>query len=363
MTTYIIDSVNGDDANDGITAPWKTLAKHNASTFSAGDVIELVGNFTEILDVPSSGASGNPIIYRTKSGEAPAVIDGEATRTQCIDTNQDYVTFENIVCRDATSHCFYTHYGNEYVICRDMVYENSGNVGALIRTNNFSSFNCVSRNNTKHGMVASNFDSMLFDGDVCHDNGQNGFTVNNCSNVLYLNCKSNNNGTDDQQGNGWGVSVPTSTNIRLLNCESHHNMGNGIGTFDSDGVVIEWSSFHHNVMGTGVTGKASGIRCDTNTANSVITGNIIYSNESGGVALESAANGCLLKENIIHDNARGVTHTNGSGAGHVLVDNTIRNNLDEGVTGDIVINSTNPLIVNGLSIAAINLDILVLPNV
>lgn len=80
---YYVDQVNGDDSNDGrtLTTPWKTMAKVNASSFSAGDSIGLKkGNvWRETLTVPSSGSSGNPITFGAYgSGSLPRITGCDA---------------------------------------------------------------------------------------------------------------------------------------------------------------------------------------------------------------------------------------------------------------------------------------------
>ena len=76
--TYYVDSVGGSDSNDGLTTAtaWKTVAKVNGSTFSPGDQIlfRRGGVWNESLVPPSSGASGNPIIFDAYgTGEAPTL--------------------------------------------------------------------------------------------------------------------------------------------------------------------------------------------------------------------------------------------------------------------------------------------------
>ena len=64
-TTYYVSST-GNDTNSGLTTslPWKTIAKVNASSFSAGDQIlfKCGDTWTDELIFPSSGSSGNPIV-------------------------------------------------------------------------------------------------------------------------------------------------------------------------------------------------------------------------------------------------------------------------------------------------------------
>jgi len=75
--TYYVDP-NGSDTNDGLTqaSAWKTVAKANASTFAAGDQIlfKRGGVWNESLVPPSSGSSGNPIVFDAYGvGEAPTL--------------------------------------------------------------------------------------------------------------------------------------------------------------------------------------------------------------------------------------------------------------------------------------------------
>jgi len=76
--TYYVDATGGNDANDGLSqaSAWKTIAKVNASTFAAGDSILFKRGevWRESLVPPSSGASGNPIVFDAYgAGEAPTL--------------------------------------------------------------------------------------------------------------------------------------------------------------------------------------------------------------------------------------------------------------------------------------------------
>jgi len=76
--TFYVDATNGIDTNDGLSpaTAWKTVAKVNGSTFSAGDQILFKRGqvWNESLVPPSSGASGNPIVFDAYgTGEAPTL--------------------------------------------------------------------------------------------------------------------------------------------------------------------------------------------------------------------------------------------------------------------------------------------------
>ncbi len=75
--TFYVDTA-GNDTNDGLSpaTAWKTVAKVNGSTFAAGDQIlfKRGGVWNESLVPPSSGASGNPIVFDAYgTGEAPTL--------------------------------------------------------------------------------------------------------------------------------------------------------------------------------------------------------------------------------------------------------------------------------------------------
>jgi hypothetical protein len=76
--TFYVDATGGVDTNDGLSpaAAWKTVAKVNGSTFSAGDQILFKRGqvWNESLVPPSSGVSGNPIVFDAYgTGEAPTL--------------------------------------------------------------------------------------------------------------------------------------------------------------------------------------------------------------------------------------------------------------------------------------------------
>ena len=70
MATYYVDTAADGDAGTGLTTAanvaWKTIAKVNASSFSAGDSVLFKRGCTwrETLTVPSSGSAGT----RSRSG-------------------------------------------------------------------------------------------------------------------------------------------------------------------------------------------------------------------------------------------------------------------------------------------------------
>ncbi len=109
--TYYVDATGGVDTNDGLSqgTAWKTVAKVNGSTFSAGDSILFKRGqvWNESLVPPSSGASGNPIMFDAYgTGEAPTLTgyvglpsaswtldSGNIWKTSITSTSFNYVLF------------------------------------------------------------------------------------------------------------------------------------------------------------------------------------------------------------------------------------------------------------------------------
>ena len=82
---YYVSSSEGDDGNNG-TSPetaWETLNKVNISSFFAGDTIlfKKGDNWEGTLTIPSSGSSGNPIVFGSYSTGAKPQIYGSDTIT------------------------------------------------------------------------------------------------------------------------------------------------------------------------------------------------------------------------------------------------------------------------------------------
>lgn len=105
-TSYYIDSENGDDANDGLSADraWKNLNKANETLLQPGDSLLLRRGctFTGILDVTGQGTQDNPItVDAYGEGAKPAVTAPDGSLYAVLVNNSSYVTVQNL---DITSH-------------------------------------------------------------------------------------------------------------------------------------------------------------------------------------------------------------------------------------------------------------------
>ena len=100
-TVYYMDSVNGNDMNNGLdtSAAWKTLSKVNTTVFQPGDQIlfKAGGMWTGQLHPLGSGVHGNPIrIDQYGSGPKPLIDGGGIVNDVVFLYNQQYWEISNL---------------------------------------------------------------------------------------------------------------------------------------------------------------------------------------------------------------------------------------------------------------------------
>jgi hypothetical protein len=107
-TKYYVDSVNGDDYNDGLSenTPWQSLDKINSGTFGPGDWIlfKSGGHWAGYLSPGGSGERRHPV-KMTSYGDGPnPAIDGmgQTLAAVCIQ-NGEYWDIENLDITNTTS--------------------------------------------------------------------------------------------------------------------------------------------------------------------------------------------------------------------------------------------------------------------
>ena len=105
-TSYYVDSGQGNDSNRGTspTAPWKTLAKLNSTTFAPGDRIlfKSGASWTGQLWPKGSGSAQRPIVIDKYGGEAKPVINGDGQAEDAVLLkNQEYWEINNL---EVTNH-------------------------------------------------------------------------------------------------------------------------------------------------------------------------------------------------------------------------------------------------------------------
>jgi hypothetical protein len=156
------------------TTKCMSIATHNAETFSAGDILTisgLGGNYSDTLQTPSAGASGNVITYNGVNG---ATLDGQnRTVATGIILNKDYLKFTNIN-------------GQEYLT------------------------NCMTTSLTPVGIEFQ----------TCSFTGSDDQLVNNDGTIVYRNCVFD-GGADE------AVSIHTGADVSLYDCIIKDTVGDG----------------------------------------------------------------------------------------------------------------------------------------
>jgi hypothetical protein len=106
--TYYVDSVNGNDANNGTSqnSAWATIAKVNSKTLNAGDTVLLKrgSSWNTSLDIHNSGTASAPIIVGAYgSGGAPQVfrlnITGSNTQFEDLLVDHNKQTGDTVLIR------------------------------------------------------------------------------------------------------------------------------------------------------------------------------------------------------------------------------------------------------------------------
>lgn len=124
MTDYFVDQTDGVDGGAGTSelTPWKTVAKVNGETFSAGDRIKWKNGelWREEVVVPNSGSSGSPITLEDYGIGAKAAFSGADIITTWtphlvnLVTNGDFVDWADATVPDGWTKEG-THNGSNYV--------------------------------------------------------------------------------------------------------------------------------------------------------------------------------------------------------------------------------------------------------
>jgi len=263
-TTYYVDAVAGSDSAAGTTTgtAWRTLAKVNATTFSAGDVIQFKRGqtWTGQLHPLGSGSAGSPItIGAYGSGTARPTIDGSTVAgglgmgAAVLLSNQQYWTITGLE------------------VVNDSGIDNFGDpVEGLMR----------------YGILVDNTSDGTLSGITISDNYVH--DVNGCFLCQQL----------DAHGNG-GIIVlardPASVDVNVVSNEKYANVrivGNtvedvgrtGIGFFDLSYHSGNWTQVTIAPLSTGV----------------VVHGNTTRRTDSDGIMVYGAE-GAVMQYNVVRD--------------------------------------------------------------
>jgi hypothetical protein len=193
---YHVDAVNGNDSNDGVNLPWKTLARVNAQSFLPGDQILLHAGQTwhEALAVSSSGVTGNPIIFSDYGSGPKPILEEDGVRWPAVRINgKAYVTVKYLQLQDASNVSVWVS-GSSNIRIEGLLIKNSHShgiavdgvsPGAVIYNNVFTldsgfkmagSFVCFS--SPVEGVTIS-YNNATLNGNLASSNGIFVFDVNN----------------------------------------------------------------------------------------------------------------------------------------------------------------------------------------
>jgi len=210
-----------------------------------------------------------------------------------------------------------------------------------IRSTNTSSpqiNNCIIRNNTEHGIYATNNSSLTITDSNIHTNGIQqiaGYGIYcNSSQANITNCVI-------QDNTSCGVYCENISSLTITDTTIQHNgdtitpslLGDGIYCDDSDANVI-----HCFIHGNG-RHNGSGIRC-TGTSSVTVANSLIAVNKDHGIYSESPSI-LVIKNNWIHHNSYGI-YFDPANSQALVRNNTIAHNAQYGIRAS----GTDPNITN-----------------
>ncbi len=241
---YYVDAVGGNDANSGLSesAPWKTVAKVNSTTFQPGDRIlfKAGGVWSGELWPKGSGTSGNPIkIDMYGTGSKPAFTGSQtANQTLRLD-NQEYWEISNL---DISA-----NYTDSFT--RRGIYVHASDYGTV--------------------------NHLYFNNLVIHD--------------VWPNITHTNNNTAKDTG-GIFFSITGGTTVTKFNDIRIEN--NTIRDLDREGITLTWSSWSNRQGETGGAGPWTG-------STNVVVRNNYFSNIGGDGLVAQGLQAPLVEYNTI----------------------------------------------------------------
>jgi len=175
--TYYVDAVYGRDTNLGTSSssPWKTIAKVNATTFRAGDIILFKKGATwkETLTVKQSGTSSALITFDAYGTGSLPVIDGGLSRSYGIYVSgKSYVQVRNFRIQNTTHGAIYIT-ASKYITVKYCDTYITGRAGVFIQT---SSYSLVSNNKMT---TPATYYNVQTDGIYAQRNSNNTYASNN----------------------------------------------------------------------------------------------------------------------------------------------------------------------------------------
>lgn len=308
-TTYYVDSVGGNDANNGTStsSAWKTLGKVNQKTFQPGDIIKFKSGSTWSgqLFPKGSGTSTNVIkIDKYGTGNKPVINAGGSYTSAVYFENQEYWEINNLEI---------TNSGNTTNRNTGILIKNTGvgkkshlyvkncyvhDVDGLVQGQAGSKkcFGGITYFVDNDGGVQSYWDDILIEGN----------TISNVDRAgIYLHSEwfERNGYVGDYDESEW---VP-STNVRIRNNTLTNIGGDGIVVGSCDGALVEYNV--GNTCGTSQYAYHVGMWM-WSSDNCVFQYNEVFNQQMGDGDSEAwdfdfNCQGDIYQYNYSHDNAGG----------------------------------------------------------
>jgi len=299
---YYVDATSGKDSNGGISssAPWRTIAKVNASSFSPGDSIHFKCGavWREQLNVSNSGSPENYIKYtKYGSGDNPKILQTEIFNSWELFDSINHIYRGKIAGQEryygmlsATGDGRSEGYISKVPFSqwKDKYFHGYyGSDGYFLYRNNAGNPGPREIGARSYGITIGNIDYIIIDGiDVYGPSGSPNSDAGNpktpinifgCSNIIIRNCTV-------KYSNGAGIKAENFSNILIDNCHIQGCWG-GIRSiyppYTSDHLTISSCTFINNGTKNQDTGDRSTIGL-TRIAHVVIEDcNIDYQGRSG----------------------------------------------------------------------------------
>lgn len=333
-TTYYIDCVGGNDANNGTSTstPWKTFANVNSRTLVAGDSVLLKRGVTCVgigsLVPKGSGTPTSPItigdygtgtLPKIDCGTGSAgtyscvfVLDYEGYVIQNLEITGTKVDGANgpagVYIESHTTKKSYFRINN--IVAHDLYY------GISVSAYKHGSGGELANQST--GNDAGYLDNVIIDGGEMYNNGG---SLGNGGKGIHI--------VGNYVGGGFDPANPINTNITVRNVNIHDNPGDGIVMTATDGGLMEYLTANHNGASAddrygiwpwnskNVTTQFSEAAFNETSANK----------GGGGFDCDYNVWGCIFQYSYAHDNKGPGQLMIGYGNTNILDNGNVRYNL------------------------------------
>lgn len=243
-TTYYASPSGSDTASGAKLKPWRTLLRAK-KTMKPGDTLLIGDGVYAGVRHNVNGLQGKPITYKAiNSGQV--ILDGS------INGDSDVFTIMQV----------------NWIVVDGLVMQGGSRTGVWVAASDHVIVrNCIARNNGVQGILSGQCDDLLIENCECAFNTQqHGIYVSEaCLRPIVRNNSLHDNGRCGLQLNATGMLASQFPNVS----------GKGF----TDAAVIDGNVIYNNGVGGGAGINLASVR------NSAIVNNLLYDNQSGGIAL------------------------------------------------------------------------------